>query len=160
VLTTTRYTYDPATFRLTHLRTTAQNGTDILQDLHYTYDPSGNIAEIRDDAYEPVFFRNQLVEPRSQYEYDALYRLIAASGRENYRASGAPKGYGQVEDMPTHNFGSADNALRNYTQRYEYDAVGNFISMQHFADGGWMDAALYYRAPQQPPASVNLAGQR
>ena len=134
--TTTRYTYDPYTFRLTHLLTTAQNGTDILQDLHYTYDPSGNITEIRDDAYEPVFFRNQRVEPRSQYEYDALYRLIEATGRENYRSNGAPKGYGQVEDMPTHNFGSADNALRNYTQRYEYDPAGNFITMQHFADGG------------------------
>ncbi|AEE53362.1 SpvB/TcaC N-terminal domain-containing protein [Haliscomenobacter hydrossis] len=134
--TTTRYTYDPNTFRLTHLLTTAKNGRDKLQDLHYTYDPSGNISEIRDDAYEPVFFRNQRVEPRSQYEYDALYRLIEATGRENYRANGAPKGYGQVEDMPTHNFGSTDNALRNYTQRYEYDPAGNFITLQHLADGG------------------------
>jgi hypothetical protein len=134
--TTTRYHYDPYTFRLTYLLTTANNGTDKLQDLHYTYDPSGNISEIRDDAYEPVFFRNQMVEPRSQYEYDALYRLIEARGRENYHATGAPKGFGAVEDMPTHNFGSNDRALRNYTQHYEYDPAGNFISMQHTAVGG------------------------
>ncbi len=117
------------------LLTTAQNGTDILQDLHYTYDPSGNITEIRDDAYEPVFFRNQMVEPRSQYEYDALYRLIGARGREN-SANAAPKGFGKVEDMPTQNFGSTDKALRNYTQYYEYDPAGNFVTMQHVADGG------------------------
>ncbi len=134
--TTTRYTYDTYTSRLMHLLTTAQNGMGILQDLHYTYDPVGNISEIRDDAYEPVFFRNQMVEPRSQYQYDALYRLIEASGRENFHASGAPKEYGKVEVMPTYNFGSTDKALRNYTQFYEYDPAGNFVTMQHIADGG------------------------
>lgn len=133
---TTRYTYDPATFRLLRLLTTARNGADILQDLSYTYDPVGNIAEIRDDAYEPVFFRNQQVEPRSRYEYDALYRLIEARGRENATMNAAPKGYGTVEEMPAHNFDSADRALRNYTQRYEYDPAGNFIAMRHIAEGG------------------------
>jgi RHS repeat-associated protein len=135
VLTTTRYTYDTNTFRLLQLLTTSQNGTNILQDLHYTYDPVGNISEIRDDAYEPVFFRNQMVEPRSQYQYDALYRLIEARGRENFQANAAPKGFGKVEDMPIHNFSSTDKALRNYTQCYEYDPAGNFIVMQHFAKG-------------------------
>ncbi len=54
----------------------------MLQQLSYTYDPVGNITEIYDEAYEPVYFRNQRVEPRSRYEYDPLYRLIKASGRE------------------------------------------------------------------------------
>jgi len=101
--TTTRYFYDPLTFRLTQLRTTRPEydpafpeyrsnlrDAQVLQQLFYTYDPVGNITEIRDDAYEPVFFNNQRVEPRSQYRYDALYRLIAASGRENYAADRAP----------------------------------------------------------------------
>ncbi len=149
MLSTTRYHYDPNTFRLRQLRTTRHNyeppfpghhshlsDNQVLQQLHYTYDPSGNITEIYDEAYEPIFFRNQRVEPRSQYEYDALYRLIAASGRENHHATGAPQGYGPVEDMPPHNFGSDDRALRNYTQRYEYDPAGNFLTMQHIADGG------------------------
>jgi len=144
--TSTRYDYDTYTFRLTRLLTTAQNGTDILQDLRYTYDPVGNISEIEDKAYEPVFFRNQMVEPRSTYTYDALYRLIEATGRENYYATGAPKGFGTVEDMPTHNFGSTDKALRKYTQRYEYDAAGNFLSMRHIADdGSW--TRYYETAP-------------
>ena len=30
----------------------------------------------------PIFFRNQRVEPSNDYTYDAIYRLILASGRE------------------------------------------------------------------------------
>ena len=147
--TTTCYHYDPNTFRLLQLRTTRHgagpcerlaksNLTDanVLQNLFYTYDPVGNMLEIEDDAYEPVFFRNQMVEPRSRYEYDALYRLIRASGRENYQATTAPKGFGQGEEMPGMDFGNDGQALRNYTQQYEYDAAGNFILMQHLANGG------------------------
>ncbi len=62
----------------------------VVQQLHYTYDPSGNITEIYDEAYEPVFFDNQEVEPRSSYTYGALYRLIEATGRENSLANAAP----------------------------------------------------------------------
>ena len=94
--TTTRYDYDRDTFRLIQLRTTrpaltsrflvAAHGlrdNTVLQQLNYTYDPMGNITEIFDEAYEPIFFRNQRVEPRSRYTSDALYRLIEASGRQN-----------------------------------------------------------------------------
>ena len=153
VLTTTRYDYDPHTFRLVQLRTTRHEyepnpafpafrsnlkDEQVLQQLLYTYDPSGNITEIEDQAYEPVFFKNQQVEPRSRYEYDAQYQLISATGRENYLANGAPKGFGKVEEMPTQNFGASDKALRTYTQRYTYDPTGNFITMQHIAaDGSW-----------------------
>ena len=153
ILTTTRYDYDPHTFRLVQLRTTRHEyepnpafpafrsnlkDEQVLQQLLYTYDPSGNITEIEDQAYEPVFFKNQQVEPRSQYEYDAQYQLISATGRENYYANGAPKGYGMVGEMPTKNFGASDKALRTYTQRYRYDATGNFITMQHIAaKGSW-----------------------
>lgn len=138
--TTTTYTYDLETFRLTHLVTIPTGGSKTFQDLYYTYDPVGNITEIRDDAYEPVFFRNQQVEPRSRYVYDALYRLIEATGREQYSLIGAPpqKSPSALEvkfpiDSPT-----SPNALRNYTQRYGYDSVGNIEKMQHVADrGSW-----------------------
>jgi hypothetical protein len=65
-----------------------------------------------------------VVEPRSRYTYDALYRLIEANGREHASVSAAP---GQFQNDPDHIgfpiFGSG--ALRNYTQLYRYDAVGN-----------------------------------
>src|SRR6185436_10255710 len=112
----------------------------VLQQLNYTYDAIGNITEIYDEAYETIFFRNQKVEPRNIYQYDALYRLIRASGRENYNGSGAP---GQVESSPFEvHFPVDTHALRNYTQVYRYDSVGNILEMRHatdtlFVNGSW-----------------------
>jgi RHS repeat-associated protein len=147
--TTTRYHYNPQTFRLVQLRTTHTSpgerlpvppsnlsNWNVLQNLYYTYDPVGNITEIHDDAYEPVFFNNQMVEPRNRYVYDALYRLIEATGRENYQATEAPD---RREEAPfTIQFPVGDRALRNYTQSYTYDAVGNIQQMRHVAErGSW-----------------------
>ena len=42
--TSTAYIYDPLTFRLIRLLTT--RGSEILQDLNYTYDPVGNITNL------------------------------------------------------------------------------------------------------------------
>lgn len=140
--TLTRYHYDPVTFRLVQMRTTRQpNGAlpsapsglsdpNVLQNLYYTYDAVGNITEIHDDAYEPVFFNNQVVEPRSRYTYDALYRLIRAEGRENDNFNHAPPAPGH--DALRHNFPLTDRALRNYLQTYNYDEVGNIQEMRHF----------------------------
>src|SRR5207302_917518 len=100
---TTTYDYDPLTFRLIHLLTRRSatafpgDGADPppagwpgsqVQNLSYTYDPVGNITEIRDDAQEIVFFRNRRVEPSAQYTYDAIYRLTEATGREHLGLTG------------------------------------------------------------------------
>ncbi|CAN5844879.1 hypothetical protein BH18ACI4_BH18ACI4_08570 [soil metagenome] len=147
----TRYHYDAETFRLRQLRTNrpgfdpafpspASGLSDerVLQNLHYTYDPVGNITEIRDDAYEPAFFRNQLVEAVSKYTYDSLYRLVQATGRENGAAVGASQ---QFEDAPFEVAFpvSAAGTLRNYRQEYQYDNVGNIKKVQHVAGdpGSW-----------------------
>jgi hypothetical protein len=50
-----------------------------VQNLHYTYDPVGNITHIQDDAQQTIYFRNKRVEPSNDYTYDAIYRLIQAS---------------------------------------------------------------------------------
>lgn len=149
--TETRYAYDERSFRLTQIRTTRpatdlpfpglrSNLSDerVVQQLLYTYDAAGNIAEIEDQAWAPVFFRNQAVEPRSLYVYDAKARLIEATGRESAALSGAPSAESLSIGVDSFPVETADHALRNYTQRYRYDAVGNFITMQHVADtGSW-----------------------
>ena len=33
-----------------------------LQNLHYNYDPAGNITHIQDDAQQTIYFRNKRVE--------------------------------------------------------------------------------------------------
>ncbi len=149
--TVTRYDYDSDTFRLRELRT-SRPGHDpgfpsergrlsdarVLQHLFYTHDPAGNITEIRDDAWRPAFFSNQRVEAAGQYVYDALYRLIEASGREDGRVNGAPAQFGTpvaLGGFPD----SHPDAVRNYIERYRYDAVGNLESMRHIAGplGTW-----------------------
>jgi RHS repeat-associated protein len=144
--TTTRYFYDEKTFRLLQLRTTRRDfnpdfpnpiglkDPQVLQNLYYSYDPSGNITGIYDDAFEPAFFNNQQVLPQSRYEYDALYRLIVASGRENCQNNG-PQGQFEPPAVSTH-FAITDKALRNYQQYYTYDPAGNFLQMRHVANGG------------------------
>ena len=82
----TVYTYDDQTFRLIHLKTSrsaAAQGASIFQDLLYTYDPAGNITNIRDDAQQTIYFNGQVVQPECDYVYDAIYRLINATGREH-----------------------------------------------------------------------------
>ncbi len=128
--TVTAYVYDPKNFRLTRLLT--RRGIRSVQDLHYTYDPVGNITRIRDDAQETVFFDNQKVSPTSDYTYDALYRLTEASGREQagvFHSPRTPEGPWPRGPVPT------DSTLRRYTQRYVYDSVGNFKRMVHVAHG-------------------------
>lgn len=130
VLTTTSYQYDIETFRLLKLRTTRHSDSKELQNLNYTYDPVGNILEIQDIAQDTVFFRNQLVKPENIYEYDALYRLISAKGREQPRPAPQPKDvdWGTVPSFPVTGI-----TLQIYTQTYIYDAVGNIKEMRHSA---------------------------
>ena len=132
--TITTYTYDDKTFRLKNLRTVRSTGsTRGMQNLSYTYDPVGNITHINDAAQKTVFANNSRVHPEHHYIYDALYRLINATGRENPSAPAPPKnseGAWPLGLIPT------PDVPRNYTQRYCYDEVGNFIEMQHVPDNG------------------------
>jgi RHS repeat-associated protein len=131
--TSTSYAYDDETFRLTSLRTVSTVPGRGFQDLKYTYDPVGNITHIRDAAQETVYRSNTVVRPEHEYVYDAIYRLIEGTGRENPNAPSPPsnqEGAWSRGAIPT-----AD-VPRNYTQRYTYDAVGNFVEMRHRPDVG------------------------
>ncbi|WP_461644097.1 SpvB/TcaC N-terminal domain-containing protein [Labilibaculum euxinus] len=122
----TRYVYDAKTFRLTRLLTTRNAGQDILQDLNYTYDAVGNIVEQVDNAQQTFYYSNAVIEPKGKYEYDALYRLVKATGRELNSLT-----------LPTHsdfanNIGlpnTAANAMQNYTHAYSYDELGNMLTV-------------------------------
>jgi YD repeat-containing protein len=94
----TTYDYDAKTFRLVRLQTVrlpdrnalatqifVDSGT--IQDLHYTYDPVGNITQIADISLRTVFHDNHKVDSVCRYAYDPLYRLIEATGRENIAQS-------------------------------------------------------------------------
>ena len=132
--TSTRYSYDPQTFRLRSLTTdrgAAVAGEQRLQELGYTYDPVGNITHMRDAAQPTVYSSNAAIRPEHHYVYDALYRLIEGTGRENPNAPPShPEGTWPRGPVPT-----AD-VPHNYTQRYIYDPVGNFVEMRHLPGQG------------------------
>ena len=112
-----------------------------MQDLHYTYDPAGNITRIADDALPTLFFANQQVDPVGLYTYDAVYRLIEAQGRESVGQSALQLGLPQAtyRDYPYAGLGSQPfdpKAVWNYTERYHYDEGGNFLHMIHQAQNG------------------------
>ena len=148
----TRYTYDRDTFRLTYLKTERPHfpSTErVLQDLHYTYDPAGNITHIRDDAQPKIYFNGQVVDPHNEYTYDAIYRLIAATGREHIGQAGQPRPY-SYNDVPCINLAHPHDGqkMRNYNEHYDYDQVGNILHMIHSAasNGSWTRTYAYTEA--------------
>lgn len=175
----TTYTYDPLTFRLVRLLTRRDAlafpddcpqpppvgwpGCEV-QNLHYTYDPVGNITHIRDDAQQTVYFRNKRVEPSADYTYDAINRLIEATGREHLGQIGnqpnpptAPDAFNSFHTRLNHP--GDGNAMGTYVERYVYDAVGNILSMQHRgndpAHPGWTRGYAYNETSQLEAAKVN-----
>jgi len=133
----TTYTYDPNTFRLTGLITERPKYPDTqkrtLQNLSYTYDPVGNITHILDRAQPRIFFDNDCIDANNDYQYDAIYRLIGASGREHRGQDRQP----DWDDAPRMNNPIPYNCqeLRHYVETYRYDEVGNILQMTHHAGG-------------------------
>ncbi len=123
-----------------------------LQNLQYTYDPAGNITHIEDVAQQTIYFSNRRVEPSNDYTYDALYRLIQAAGREHLgQIGGAPIPHSHNDFLRTGLQHPNDGqAMGTYVERYVYDAVGNFLQMQHRGSDpthpGWTRRYTYSEA--------------
>ncbi|WP_213152723.1 RHS repeat domain-containing protein [Pseudomonas carnis] len=115
---TSRFDYCPKDGRLNRL-SAAGPSDEPLQDLHYVYDPVGNILSLEDKALPVRFFANQRIEPINRYTYDSLYQLIEATGWE---AGSANRGPAHLEDPA---------AVANYRQTYRYDAGGNLLELIH-----------------------------
>ncbi|HEX8354573.1 MAG TPA: toxin TcdB middle/N-terminal domain-containing protein, partial [Pyrinomonadaceae bacterium] len=163
---TTRYEYDEETFRLTRLRTTRASDGAKLQDLSYAYDPVGNITAVRDDAQQAVYFDNQVADASAEYEYDALYRLLKATGREHLGQTGGRAG---APRRPDHDDSFRTNlpqpgdgrAMGNYTERYEYDEVGNILKMLHAAaTGSWTRDYEYEQGSNRLLSTSNPSGSQ
>jgi RHS repeat-associated protein len=134
--TKTNLKYDPATFRLIQLLTTGNNGSDLLQKLSYTYDAVGNLSHIKDEAQQTIYFNNSVISPSLDYTYNALYQLIKATGREHI-GQNLPPSPQDVNRTALPQPGDGMQ-MRNYTQTYQYDSVGNLLELIHQAGtGSW-----------------------
>ena len=156
---TTDFTYDDITNRLISILTKVKGSADstALQNLNYIFDAAGNIVECSDTAQQTHYFKNAVVAPLRTFEYDAIGRLIKATGRE-HASNGA------AASQPTHSEIPALqqiphinnlNAVRNYTEEYEYDDIGNISKITHLAANGNWTRHYNYQYQNDPADRTN-----
>lgn len=133
------YTYEESTLRLVKIQSDRESmpGQE-LQNIEITYDPVGNITRKMDRSFETQYHNNQVVEPLSDYTYDAVYHNVSATGRQN--AGLGPerqlKKNDSFKSKPGANIEDV-RALENYLQRFSYDDSGNLTKIQHTASQSW-----------------------
>ncbi len=136
--------YDSLSKRIKRLSSQKKNN-ESLQDWKYTFDPNGNVTHIEDNCAPVTFFGNQKVKATNEYTYDAIYRLIQATGRENDGSINFPKTDSWNDETYVQNLNPNDPmAMRNYVQQYAYDQVGNMLVMQHTTIGNNWTRHLEY----------------
>jgi len=123
----TSYTYAPESQWLVGLSTLRTRDRKTLQDLRYRHDPVGLVVQVRNDAEQTRFWRNQKVVPQQDYRYDSLAQLIHASGRQ-MAALGQPGSHlpSPVVPLPTDS-----SAYTLYNRSYDYDRGGNLVRIRH-----------------------------
>ncbi|MCF8983345.1 RHS repeat protein [Pseudomonas syringae] len=119
----TKALHDATNGRLIELKSTRADG-QLLQHLLYDYDPAGNVLRIDDRAQPTRCCAGQRIEPVSTYQYDTLYQLIQATGREAKKLNQGPV-------FPSFQTPLDATQLANYTQTYRYDASGNLLQLTH-----------------------------
>jgi RHS repeat-associated protein len=159
--------YDTLTSQLRQLATTRQGvpaDQAGVQDLSFTYDPSGNVTHVEDDAdiHGTIYFRNRRVEPSADFTYDPIFRLTRASGREHLATPGAlppassATSYNDAARTRLLHPGDG-NAMGTYTEQYAYDAAGNITQLIHrgsdAANPGWTRTYTYNETSLLEPAS-------
>ena len=149
-----RCAYDPRSFRLNRIRSERYEKADgvtyrpsglPLQDYAYEYDLVGNILRLLDrtpgsgilnnpeaiTAHDPALAQSWASGNafNRRFDYDPVYRLLSATGRECDLPSEEPP----WDDQPR----CTDLArTRSYTERYSYDAVGSMLSLNHHTGSG------------------------
>jgi RHS repeat-associated protein len=131
----TRYCYNSKTFRLTRLKTEgytysendyehtySYNSGTTKQDFAYIYDKAGNILSVTDATPNSGVGGSGSLE--RDFSYDALYRLLTATGRENQGDVSYPYWEDTTRwDDPT--------KTTPYEQDYSYDLMGNITELYH-----------------------------
>ena len=133
----THFTYEPRTQRLLRLKTEHSTKATVLQDLHYAFDPAGNVLRVSNAAEARRFARNRVIEAVSTYTYDTLYQLITATGRE--MAGSTRHNPQRPAALPV---AANDGSYANYSRRYAYDRGGNLLSTVHTSDVAEHDFTL------------------
>jgi RHS repeat-associated protein len=151
--TASTYEYDPDTFRMTRLRTARPANATVLQDIRYIFDPVGNVVSLADAAQAVVFHGGEQVRPERRFEYDAVYQLVRATGRESRAPATQPNHTDLVAVAAAHPHDV--QAVRNYVEEYEYDDLGNIGRLRHVAAGGSWTRRYQYAYETNPADLTN-----
>jgi RHS repeat-associated protein len=154
----TRYAYDSNTFRLSRLRTEGytanalqyQPSNAVYQDFAYEYDLAGNLTRLTDRAPGNGVRNNpqaalypelatELVAGNAlvrRFDYDPLYRLAEATGRQgNHQAASCTsydqrrEGFNWSGNPPARSPANARDLTQVYTERFTYDPAGNLLRL-------------------------------
>ena len=117
---------------------------------------SATSRSLGDAAQHTIFFDNQVVTPNAAYTYDAIYRLTQATGREHIGQTAAASVDWDDSDRIAIPLPTDGQAMRNYTETYTYDAVGNIQSLAHSATNGSWTRTYAYDEPTTPPTNNQL----
>jgi len=145
----TRYRYHAETFRLERVKSEKYTLSGLTYspdagnriNMGYEYDLSGNIVRTTDqtlDAGIPGSLPGKDTLVRD-FGYDALYRLLSATGRESSASRVAAPWDDDIK-------GGDPNATRAYTELYTYDRLGNIQSLQHVSVSGFTRHFTYTEA--------------
>ena len=153
---TSEYAYDPETFRLQSLTTTRASDHAAVQGLTYTYDPVGNITQVQDSAQQTVYFNNQAVTPNNDHTFDAAYRLIAATGREQIGQASTSQTTWNDQGRVALPLPGDGQAMRRYVEQYTYDPTDNIQTVVHQASSGnWTRSYTYAEPSLIEPTKIN-----
>jgi len=150
----TRYVYDNRTFRLLRQRSekyakthvgntityTPQSGTN-RQDDGFNFDLVGNILKILHRVNDCGISGSPLGSDAldREFEYDPLYRVVSANGRESDTQDQNDYLY---SDAPIPGSPNANN-VRAYTRQYSYDRLGNIQQLKQLGTNGFTRNFVY-----------------
>ena len=103
-------------------------------------------------AQQSLIFAGVPVDPVLRFEYDALYRLVAAEGRELAGADAQPAAIDILRSAVP-----SATAARRYRETYAYDPGGNITSMRHEGGAGW-ERRYAYAAGSNRISGTSLPG--
>lgn len=142
--------------------TTKRSDGSTVQNLSYVYDASGNVTNITDSAQQTVYFSNTVVDPSSSYIYDALDRIVQATGREHLGQVGATApGPWDLDAGANGQDPRNGAAMARYTESYFYDLADNIQSVKHAGSAastpGWTRT---YNYAETSPLQTGVTNNR